>query len=108
MLPPFIVNPLTKVWRVLDGNNSLTQKNYLFIKLADIVVTHLIGSMEDERTFSSLAFLKLKLRASLVENLEVIVGMYSQKAFTLESFPYQQVFEEWFNVGDRGRYLAHA
>jgi len=98
----------TNVWRVLDGNESLTQKISEFIKLVEITMTHVIKFVEDERTFSSLAFLKLKLRASLVENLEVIVEMYSQKVFTLENFLYQQVFEEWFSAGDRGRYLAHA
>lgn len=108
MLPPFDLNPLTKVWRVLDGNNSLTKNFSEFIKLAEIAVTHVIGSVEDERTFSSLSFLKSKLRATLVENLEVAVGMYSQKVFTLESFPYQRVFEEWFKTGERGRYLSHA
>jgi len=108
MLPPFDVNPLTKVWRVLDGNNSLTKNFTEFIKLAEIAVTHVIGSVEDERTFSSLAFLKSKLRATLVDNLEVAVGMYSQRIFTLETFPYQRVFEAWFNGGERGRYLSHA
>jgi len=108
LLPPFDLNPLTKVWRVLDGNNSLTKNFSKFIKLAEIAVTHVIGSVEDERTFSSLAFLKSKLRTTLVENLEVAVGMYSQKVYTLESFPYQRVFEEWFKSGERGRYLSHA
>jgi len=108
MLPLFDLNPLTKVWRVLDGNNSLTKNFFEFIKLAEIAVTHVIGSVKDERTFSSLSFLKSKLRATLVENLEVAVGMYSQKVFTLESFPYQRVFEEWFKTRERGRYLSHA
>lgn len=56
MLPPFDLNPLIKVWRVLDNNNNLTKNFSKFIKLAKIVVTHLIGLVEGERTFSSLAF----------------------------------------------------
>jgi hypothetical protein len=75
MLPPLDVNPLTKVWRVLDGNNHLTQNFSEFIKLAQIVVIHVLGSVEDERLFSSVAFLKSKLRASLDEHLQVVVGM---------------------------------
>jgi len=63
--------------------------------------------MEDERTFSSLSFMKSKLRATLIDNLEVTIGMYLQKVFTLESFPYQSFFEEWFKMGERGRYLSH-
>ena len=100
MLPPFDVNPLTKVWRVLHSNiNSLTKNFTKFIKLAEIAVIHVIGSVEDERTFSSLTFLKSKLRATLVDYLEVALGMYSQRVFTLESFPYQRVFEDWIKAG---------
>lgn len=58
MLPPFDLNPLTKVWRVHDGNNNLTKNFFEFIKLDEIVVTHVIGSVEDEKTFSSISFLK--------------------------------------------------
>jgi len=53
-----------------------------------------------------LGFFEIQIEISLVENLEVIVGMYSQKIFTLENFPYQEVFEEKFTTGNRGWYLA--
>jgi hypothetical protein len=108
MLPPFDVNPLTKVWRVLDGNSVLVQNFSEFIKLAEIAVVHVIGSVEDERLFSSVKFLKSKLRSSLMVNLEVVVGMFSQHIYTLESFPYQKVFDDWYVARERGRYLAHA
>lgn len=69
LMPPFDVNPLTRVWRVLDGNNSLTQSFSEFIKLAELAVTHVIGSVEDERLFSCMKFVKSKLRASLDDHL---------------------------------------
>jgi len=40
MLLTFDLNLLTKVWRVLDGNNSLTKNFSEFMKLAEIVVMH--------------------------------------------------------------------
>jgi hypothetical protein len=106
MLPPFDANPLTKVWRVLDSNNSLTQNFSEFLKLAEMAVVHVLGSVEDERTFSSVGFLKSKVRNNLEEHIQVVVGMYSQRIFTLESFPYEKVFDEWFITRGRGRYLA--
>jgi len=106
MLPPFDVNPLTKIWWVLDSNNSLTQNFGEFLKLAEMAMVHVIRSVEDERLFSSLGFLKSKLRSKLDEHIEVVVGMYSQRVFDLENFPYQRVFDEWFVSGGRGRYLA--
>jgi hypothetical protein len=69
MLPPYDVNPLTKVWRVLDSNNSLTQNFGEFLKLAEMAVVHVLGSVEDERLFSSVGFLKSKLRNNLEEHI---------------------------------------
>lgn len=106
MLPPFDVNPLTKIWRVLDSNNNLTQNFGEFLKLAEMALVHVIGSVEDERLFSSVGFLKSKLRNNLDDHIQVVVGMYSQRVFDLENFPYQRVFDEWFSTGGRGRYLA--
>lgn len=108
LMPPFDLNPLTRVWRVLDGNSSLCQSFSEFLKLAELAVTHVIGSVEDERLFSALKFVKSKLRASLDDHLQVAVGMYAQRIFTLETFPYPKVFDEWYSTGGRGRYLAHA
>ena len=93
---------------MLDDNSVLVQNFSEFIKLAEIVVVHVIGSVEDERLFSSLKFLKSKLRSSLMKNLEVIVGMFSQRIYTLDNFPYQKVFDDWYVTGERGRYLVHA
>lgn len=106
MLPPYDVNPLTKIWRVLDSNNSLTENFGEFLKLAEMALVHVIGSVEDERLFSSVAFLKSKLRNNLNEHIQVVVGMFSQRIFTLENFPYQSVFDDWYVTGGRGRYLA--
>jgi len=52
MFLPYDKNPLTKVWRVLDGNHNLTQNFGEFLKLTRIAVVHVLGSMEDEQLFS--------------------------------------------------------
>lgn len=106
VLPPYDVNSFTKIWRVLDSNNNLTKTFGEFLKLAEMAVVYVLGSVEDECLFSSVGFLKSKLRNHLEENLQVVVGMFSQRIFTLENFPYQKVFDEWFVAGGRGRYLA--
>jgi len=88
MLLSFDVNPLTNVWHVLDGNNSLTLNFGEFIKLAELVVVHVLGSIEDEHLFSSVGFLNSKLCNHLEENIQVVLGMFAPKIYTLESFPY--------------------
>jgi hypothetical protein len=44
----------------------------------------------------------------LKKHLSVVVGMYSQKLYTRESFPYGETFELWYNTPDRMRYGAAA
>jgi hypothetical protein len=49
-----------------------------FIKVAEIAVTTVLGSVEDERTFSTLGFMKSKLRNRLGSHLGTTVKMFSQ------------------------------
>ena len=60
----------------------------------------MIGSVEDECVFSSVSFLKTKLRNSLDPHLGVVVGMYSQNIYTLQNFLYDSVFDSWTNATD--------
>jgi hypothetical protein len=102
MEPPFDVNPLTRLWRALDAASICIYSEYK--KLAVMVVVHVLGSTQDERCFSFLTFLKNKLRNLLDEHLEVVVGMYSQKIYILQSFPYDTCFDKWALAGEQYRY----
>ena len=63
MLLGQLENPLTKLWRSVACNNrALVSYFPEFVKLAEIAIVQLLGSVEDERTFSSLSFLKDKTR----------------------------------------------
>ena len=55
--------------------------------MAEIKIVQVVGSVEDERIFNSVAFSKGKLRNCLDEHLECAVGVYSQKYFTIENLP---------------------
>lgn len=56
------INPLTKLWRVVENSGMLSDGLSEYIKLAEIAVVLVLGSMEDERNFSTLSFMKDKLR----------------------------------------------
>jgi hypothetical protein len=98
---PFDVNPLTKLWQSLDSNSILKVRMSEYFKLAQIVVCCVIGSVEDERTFNNLAFLKSRLRNRLTTNLDCIMRIYAQKFFTLADFPYGDAIEKWLNKKTR-------
>jgi TorA maturation chaperone TorD len=66
-----------------------------WFKVAELAAVQVLGSVEDERTFSTVTFSKSKLRNRLSEHLAACVGIYSQKFFTLETFPFDKVYSEW-------------
>jgi hypothetical protein len=72
-----------------------------FVKLAEIAAVQVLGSVEDERTFSTLTFMKTKLQNRLDGHLPVVVGMYSQSHFNLDNFPYDAAFDDWNAVKNR-------
>ena len=64
MLPTFDVNPLTCLWKAMNASYLLTHSIAPNVKLTEIMVVHVPGSVENERCCSSLSFLKNKLHDS--------------------------------------------
>ena len=89
------LNPLTRLWRRIETNGLLRQKLSEYLKIAELAVVTVLGSVEDERTFSTLNFMKNKLRNRLSTHLPVVVGMHAQDFFSLSDFPYDAAYEEW-------------
>jgi len=53
-------NPLTKLWVQLGQNALMRNRLSEFFKVAEIAITAVLGSVADERTFSTLSFMKSK------------------------------------------------
>jgi hypothetical protein len=71
------------------------------MRLAKIAITTVLGSVEDERTFSSLKFIKSKLRSRLEGNLDTVVHVLSHGYYDLESFPYTDAYKHWRAAKER-------
>jgi hypothetical protein len=71
-----------------------------------MAIVHVLRNVEDEKCFSSLAFLKSKLQVTLDPRLPLVVGMYNQKFFILESFSYIATFDPWIRATDHYNILA--
>jgi len=65
------------------------------LKLAKIEVVLMLGFVEDEQTFSTIAFMKDKLCNKLGLHLDTIIRMFAQKFCTQEIFPYHKVIKTW-------------
>jgi hypothetical protein len=54
-----------------------------------------LGSVEDERTFFTLTFMKSKLKNQLTNHFDFVVRMYAQDFFTLQNFPFHIAIIKW-------------
>ena len=80
-------NPLTKLWRSLACNKALILNFLEFAKLAEIAIVQVLGLVEDEKTFSFLAFLKDKTRNRLDNvHLSLVIGIHAYEVYTLKDF----------------------
>lgn len=100
--PLFDINPLTRIWNILDASTALTAQFLKYIKLAKIALVHVLGSMVDEHYFSSLNFVKDRLQNQLFnEHLDLVIGMHGQRVFTLGIFSYDDCFQTWIHSTER-------
>ncbi len=58
---PRIVNPLTRLWKVINVSHLLSHTFLKYLKIAKIAMMHVLGFVKDGRCFSSVSFLKNKL-----------------------------------------------
>jgi hypothetical protein len=86
---------VTRMWRTIEANSFLWHSLSEYIKVAEIAIVMVLGSIQDERTFSTLTFMKNKLCNRLTTNLAMVVGMKSQSFFTLNDFSYDAAYESW-------------
>jgi hypothetical protein len=88
-------NPVNKLWQKVGQNALMLSRLLEFIKLVEISVTATLGSVEDKRTFSTLGFMKSKVRNRLGGHLDTCVKMFSQPFFNQDTFPYSESISQW-------------
>jgi len=101
--PPFHINHVIKLWKKLGQSLHLRKLIFEYFKLADIGCYLVLGSVEDERCFSNLKFLKSCQRNRLGKHLPLVVRMFGQNYFSLDNFPYTEAIESWKSVVKAGR-----
>jgi hypothetical protein len=77
MLPLHDYNPTTCMWKQVANNYILRLKMFKFFRLIKLVIIMVLGNVEDERTFSTLIFMKSKLINQLTTHLDLVVKIYA-------------------------------
>jgi hypothetical protein len=67
----------------------------------NVVAVMVLGNVEDEHCFSTLSFMKSKLWNQLTTHLDLVVKMFAQDHYILDTFP----FEDW--VDNKIRYAIN-
>ncbi len=65
------------------------------MKLIELAIVHVVGSVEGEKTFSTLFFIMSKLHNRLVGHLNIAIHMFPQHFFTKETFPFHCAITNW-------------
>jgi hypothetical protein len=95
MALPFDLNPLTKMWHLVITFRVLSSSFPKYVKLVELAMMQIVGDVEDERCFSTLAFTKSKLWNRFTTHLPLVVCMFAQQVYTLQIFPYADYIEQW-------------
>ena len=83
-----------KLWKNLGESNQLREAIQEYFKLNNLCLAMILGLVEDERVFSTLGFLKSKIRNKLDKNLDNCLRLYNSR-YEVESFPYGRAIDIW-------------
>jgi len=102
MEPPLPCNHVIGLWIKIASNTLLHHRLIEYFTLAKVAMVMVLGSMEDKHCFSILSFMKSKLWNELTTHLNLVVQMFAQNDYTLDTFPFGVVIKDWVN--NRVRY----
>jgi len=61
MVPPFDINPLTKMWHLMVASQVLICKFPMYVKLVKLVMVQIVNNLENQKYFFRLGLTKSKL-----------------------------------------------
>jgi hypothetical protein len=91
----FDMNPLIRMWHLVITSHIVVTNFLEYVKLAKLAMVQVIGSVEDKKCFSILAFMKFKFCNRLTTHLPFVVHMFAQRFYTIHNFPYKECIEQW-------------
>jgi hypothetical protein len=92
------VNLVTHMWLKIQSSTFLVHKLSEYMKVVEITMVMVLGSIEDVKTFNNLAFMKNKLCNWLTTHLDLCVRMFTQNVYTITNFPYDATIVAWKEV----------
>jgi hypothetical protein len=79
----------------LASNIIVADKLLEYLKFVKLAIGMVLGNVEDKRTFFNVKFLELKFQNWLIVHLELVVAMFAQKIYNLDSFLFYIAIWQW-------------
>jgi hypothetical protein len=83
------------MWHLVTTFHILVTSFPEYVKLVELVMVQVIGSVKDKKCFSILTFMKFKFCNKLTTHLPFVVHMFVQCFYTIHNFPYKECIEQW-------------
>lgn len=96
----FKLGAITRLWKRIEKSEVFCDSILEYFKLADLCQTMILGSVEDERVFSALEFLKSKIRNKLDINVETCLRLFVTQ-YNVRDFPYDRALAIWNSMHER-------
>jgi hypothetical protein len=98
MQEPSNVNLVIRMWLKIQFFPLLVLKLSGYIKVVEIAMVQILGSIEDEKTLNNLTFMKSKLHNRLTTHLDLCVHMFIHNFYNVSNFPYDTSIGTWNEV----------
>jgi hypothetical protein len=92
------VNLVTHMWLKIKSSTLVVRKLNEYMKVIEIAMVMVLGSVENERTFINLTFMKNKLCNQLTTHLDLCVHMFTQNFYIVTNFPNDVAIVAWKEV----------
>jgi hypothetical protein len=102
------VSKVTQMWRLMSALPLFQLHCSEWSVLAEVVLVMVGVSVEDERVFSAMNFIKNALRNRLGTHLERCVRMKGQNEFKVATFPYDEVHASWVGADSKDHAISHS
>jgi hypothetical protein len=98
-------SPVTELWRKISSQPAIRNEISEFVRLAKLGLVMVPSSVEEERMFSLMGYLKDDVRNRLQQShLNVCIRLF-RSSYSVKSFPYSEAAKIWLEqAAVRGRY----
>ena len=104
----YMGKPTASFWHTCSNSVELKCSLSDWLSLANIALVQVFGSVEEERLFSKLAFVKEERRNRLLlDHLNVCLVLATQRMWAFRDFPFLRALQNWLEAKKR-RTAAHS